>query len=397
MKHIISILGLITLGIMIFGSGCKKEEQPVPQASTQVDFTYVVSNNGYAPCTVTFTNKSILAKAYLWDFGNGQTSTEASPIVTYDSAGIFSVTLTCTAENNVYYNKTQKTVGIIVKSPEAPAVNVLYFTDRAAGKAKFVVLNGQSPVVQEFATGDLSQAYGIAVDTAHRRVYITDYSGGSIFMANVDGTNMTKIVTTDLALDGPYGIVVVGDKIYWAMQDGIYSAGLDGSNPVVAVNFNGNIPKLPLDLRFDYTTQKFYFVNDRYDVANGGGLWSMNLDGSALTNIIPDLDATTLDIDIPHNKFYFAAYAVAGTTITEDGLYMSNADGTNIQKFANFGTKATWGIAHNPDAGKLYFGIRTSNSGPDGKIIQANLDGGSQSDFITGINPYALTIVKVKL
>ncbi|MEI7500020.1 MAG: PKD domain-containing protein [Bacteroidota bacterium] len=397
MKHLISLSGFIIIGIIIFCSACKKEEQPVPQASTQVDFTYVVSNNGYAPCTVTFTNKSILAKAYVWDFGNGQSSTETSPVVTYDSVGIFSVTLTCSAENNVYYNKTKKTVGIIVKSPEAPAVNVLYFADRAAGKAKFVILNGQSPVVQEFTADGLGQVYGIAVDTTHRKVYITDYSGGSIFMANVDGTDMTKIVTTDLAIDGPYGIVAVGDKIYWTMQDALYSAGLDGSNPSIAVNFGGNIPKLPLDMKFDYNTQKFYFVNDRYDVANGGGLWSMNLDGSALTNIIPDLDGSAIDVDIPNSKLYFAAYAVAGTTITEDGLYMSNLDGTNIQKFGDFGSKATWGIAHDADAGKLYFGIRPSASGPDGKIMQANLDGGGQSDFITGINPYALTFAKVKL
>jgi hypothetical protein len=216
-------------------------------------------------------------------------------------------------------------------------------------------------------------------------------------MANVDGTNMTKIVTTDLAIDGPYGIVVVEDKIYWTMQDAIYSAGLDGSNPSIAINFGGNIPKLPLDMKFDYTNNKFYFVNDRYTVSNGGGLWSMNLDGSALTNIIPNLDASAIDIDIPNSKLYFAAYAVTGTAITEDGMYMSNLDGTNIQKFGNFAAKATWGIGHNPDAGKLYFGIRPTASGPDGKIIQANLDGGAQSDFITGVNPYALTVAKVKL
>ena len=397
MKNIKLMPGLLLIGIILLTSGCKKEEQPIPPASTQADFTYVVSNNGYAPCVVTFTNTSIQALGYFWDFGNGQTSVEANPVVNYDSAGIFAVTLTCTAGNNVYYNKVKKTVGLIVKSPEAPSVNVLYFADRAAGKAKFVILNGQPPVVQEFTVGGLGQVYGIAVDTAHRKVYITDYSGGSIFMANVDGTNMTKIVTTDLAIDGPYGIVVVGDKIYWTMQDAIYSAGLDGSNPAIAISFGGNVPKLPLDMKFDYAHNKFYFVNDRYSVANGGGLWSMNLDGSALTNIIPDLDGSALDIDIPNNKLYFAAYAVAGTAITEDGFYSSNLDGTNIQKFGNFGAKASWGIAHDPESGKLYFGIRATASGPDGKIIQANLDGGTQSDFISGINPYALTFAKVKL
>ena len=105
MKAIKSLPGLILIGIMIFLSGCKKEEQPIPPASTQADFTYTISNNGYAPCDITITNTSILAKGYFWDFGNGKTSVEANPVVTYDSAGIFQITLTCTAENNVYYNK----------------------------------------------------------------------------------------------------------------------------------------------------------------------------------------------------------------------------------------------------------------------------------------------------
>ncbi len=397
MKKILFNTSLIAGLFLFLLTSCKKEEQPVPLASTQADFSYVVSNNGYAPSTVTFTNHSVMAKGYHWDFGNGQTSTEKDPVVNYDSAGIYEITLTCTPENNVQYNKLVKAVGINVKSPVAPAVNVLYFGDRSSGKVKFVVLDGNPPIVQEFAESDMDRVYGIAVDTAHRKVYMTDYSGGAIYMANADGTGMTKIVTTDLALDGPYAIVVAGDKIYWATQGGIWSAGLDGSNPAVFNDFGGNIPKQPLDMDFDPVAQRLYIVNDRYDVANGGGLWSVNLDGTGLTNIIPDLDATALDLDIPNNRMYFSAFAVAGTAITENGNYYSKLDGTGIQKFSDSGAKATWGIAHDPDAGNLYWGIRASNSGPDGKIARGNPDGGNQSDFLTGINPYAMTIAKIKL
>ena len=39
------------------------------------------------------TNNSTNATTYLWDFGNGTTSTSASPVVTFDTVGTFSITL----------------------------------------------------------------------------------------------------------------------------------------------------------------------------------------------------------------------------------------------------------------------------------------------------------------
>jgi PKD repeat protein len=63
---------------------------------------------GYAPVgaafststdglTVTFINSSINATSYLWDFGDGSTSTEENPQHTYAADGTYSVSLTATA------------------------------------------------------------------------------------------------------------------------------------------------------------------------------------------------------------------------------------------------------------------------------------------------------------
>ena len=49
---------------------------------------------GYAPLTVEFTNNSFGATKYLWDFGDGHTSTDVSPTHIYDEFGIYTVTLT---------------------------------------------------------------------------------------------------------------------------------------------------------------------------------------------------------------------------------------------------------------------------------------------------------------
>jgi PKD repeat protein len=46
--------------------------------------------------TVTFTNTSTNADSYLWEFGDGNTSTEANPVHTYAGAGVYTVRLTAT-------------------------------------------------------------------------------------------------------------------------------------------------------------------------------------------------------------------------------------------------------------------------------------------------------------
>jgi PKD repeat protein len=60
---------------------------PAPTAA----FTYNVADLG-----VSFTNASAFANAFLWDFGDGSTSTERHPQHTYAAAGTYTVTLAAT-------------------------------------------------------------------------------------------------------------------------------------------------------------------------------------------------------------------------------------------------------------------------------------------------------------
>ncbi len=49
--------------------------------------------NGCAPLPVQFTNESVNAVTYLWDFGDGQSSNDADPLHIYTSPGTYNVTL----------------------------------------------------------------------------------------------------------------------------------------------------------------------------------------------------------------------------------------------------------------------------------------------------------------
>lgn len=64
----------------------------------------------------TFTNNSVNAISYLWNFGNGNTSTQANPATTYATDGVYTVTLTAT--NACGSNTTTQTV-VIVTPPTA--------------------------------------------------------------------------------------------------------------------------------------------------------------------------------------------------------------------------------------------------------------------------------------
>ena len=55
----------------------------------QAKFSY--STNGLE---VSFKNQSTNAQSYVWNFGNGKTSTQKDPSITYSAEGTYSVSLT---------------------------------------------------------------------------------------------------------------------------------------------------------------------------------------------------------------------------------------------------------------------------------------------------------------
>lgn len=73
------------------------DEPPIPGPAPTAGFTYVVNGN-----SVTFTNTTTFGQTYLWDFGDGATSTEANPTHTYAGEGAYLVVLTATNPNGTH-------------------------------------------------------------------------------------------------------------------------------------------------------------------------------------------------------------------------------------------------------------------------------------------------------
>lgn len=117
--------GLITDWLWLFGDGVSSTEQNPSHIYTDTGYkdvtlivsqygcrdTLVINNYVYVnppvakfnvqsecnePYKYTFTDKSIEPQSWLWDFGDGSTSSQQSPVHTYSSKGVFFVTLTVT-------------------------------------------------------------------------------------------------------------------------------------------------------------------------------------------------------------------------------------------------------------------------------------------------------------
>ena len=106
--------------LAVSGVGCKDSTSNLVVVNPEIsaDFDYVAVNN----CTdfkVTFQNKSVGGTTYLWDFGDGESSTAENPEHTYTNSGSFSsdFTVVFTATNDQGCSETiTKDISV---SPEA--------------------------------------------------------------------------------------------------------------------------------------------------------------------------------------------------------------------------------------------------------------------------------------
>lgn len=93
-----SALTLI-FGIALFVTSCdESEEVTLPEAN------FTTSRDGLA---ITFNNTSTAATSYSWDFGDGTTSDEESPVHEYEATSAYVVTLTATNAVGVFDASTQ--------------------------------------------------------------------------------------------------------------------------------------------------------------------------------------------------------------------------------------------------------------------------------------------------
>ncbi|MBL0341054.1 MAG: PKD domain-containing protein [Bacteroidetes bacterium] len=87
---------------------------PLPVIMASAD-----NNVGCSPFVVSFSNTTTGAVTYLWDFGDGATSSSSNPSHTYSVAGVYAVTLIATSSNGCIDTLTLSTPITVNQSPVA--------------------------------------------------------------------------------------------------------------------------------------------------------------------------------------------------------------------------------------------------------------------------------------
>jgi len=146
-----SVFLFLCIVVTAFFPGCDRKDT----SSTATDANFSIS--GYqvtTPCTISFINTSANATAYLWNFGDGTSSTLSNPVHTYTVNGTYLLNLRATGPNGV--DSICKLVSI--EPPVTANKSAFsYFFDRCSGTPVGAVFKTVNPLstntVWDFGNG----------------------------------------------------------------------------------------------------------------------------------------------------------------------------------------------------------------------------------------------------
>ncbi|HTE29015.1 MAG TPA: PKD domain-containing protein [Chryseolinea sp.] len=377
MKNILYIM-VIVIGVLGANS-CSDDGFPVPPASTVPKFTFTIDNDAFAPATVKFTNASIVPDragtvAYTWNFGDGTSSTEASPEHKFEAAGAYAVSLVVVTGSSNEINDVTQT--IVVKDPNATGVP-LFFTDGSVVYTSLI--NSGAPIETSIGITSLLDSYGMTVDTVNNKLYIADFDGKAIFVSDLDGKNLTAF-RSNIGQPDAVAIDYENHMLYWDTDNGIRRADMTKTDVSQFEEFVTGQANDPEGIAIDPVTDALFWNN--YD----GNVWTKNLNGTGEKSIITTAGGGS--VAVVGNKIYFDDFVATG----DIQLRNANLDGSGIATIATGITRVVYGLGYDKNGKKIYWVDRGINT-----ISRANLDGSSTEPWLVASgSPRGIAIGKLK-
>lgn len=363
LKRLSPFLLLAALAIV----GCKKDKYDLSDLHPTVkSFFTIVDNKFDINKEIKFTNASESAVSYSWDFGDGTTSGDASPVKTYKDPGAYTVTLKAVGEGGT--GRYSRDITIIDPNASTGNDKVMYFIDYGNNLIKKISLQ-PGAAAETVASISGKAGVGLAYDKVNDKIYFTDFAKtneGKVWRMNIDGSNMEAIVT---GITDPHSIAVntAGGKIYWADDAGNVSrANLDGTGlerQFLHIN-DGQMR----GIAFNNKTNTIYF----YEV-NNEDLYSANADGSGVGKIITGAYGYSIFVDELNNKIYYEDR-------NKPAVMQANLDGSGIVKIADAPSTRIYGMGIDYHDNKLYWADRDKNI-----IRRSNLDGTANESFLSNL------------
>ena len=355
MKNILVLF--CTASLLLGLNGCKKDDFPVPPASTVPKFTYTLDHDGFAPATATFTNTSIVPSTvgtvtFYWNFGDGTSAEGTNVTHTYLSSGAYTVRLVAVASLSLEIKEATQT--IVIKDPNASGIPI-FFNDGSLVYTGLV--NDQAPIISQLPIAGVQESYGMTYDSVRNKLYISDYGAGKILQCDPDGSNLVEFRT---GLDSPNGMSIdyVANTIYWDTSNGIQRGDLASTDVNQKEDFVTGQANDPDGISIDPVHRVLYWVN------YNGGVWKKNLDGSGEAEIIPGVEGGSMLV--VGDRIYFDQYIAAG----DIQLKSANLDGSNVAVLATGISRVVYALAYEKTENKIYWGDRNL-----GTIMRANPDG----------------------
>jgi len=212
---------ILFLCVFIYAlSSCKKEEI-APPALPIVSFN-IIGDNKPAPCEVSFVNNSENANTYVWDFGDGSSSTEKNPKHTYNSKNDYTVKLTATGEGG-----TKSSTQVVKINDFLPVGSII--------QDKYIIEAGETVTFTTIAFGTVD--WDFTIQSSKLTTVSVKYTSVGIYPLVLTVTNLDGIKAEY------YSTVTVGEryltsvevkKISFTDPDGqIWDGGLlgDGTGP----------------------------------------------------------------------------------------------------------------------------------------------------------------------
>jgi PKD repeat protein len=190
--------------------------------------------------TVTCTNTTIgNATSYLWNFGDGNTSTLTNPVHTYAASGSYDVVLTATNECGSS-TKTKSVIIVSTAPPTAafsatPSIGCVPYNPVPAydhivvvvgGKANSdaVFGNSNAPYINALANNGAKFSNSNGIFDPSQPNYLALYSGSDQGITN-DNLITTPFTTTNLGRE-----LLDAQKSYFTYSEGLPSVGFNGPN-----------------------------------------------------------------------------------------------------------------------------------------------------------------------
>ncbi len=251
--HTYTSTGTYTVSLIaITSNGCNDTiNQPITVLSSSVTSTFSQSPNGCAPVTINFTNTSLGATGYVWNFGNGQTATTTTASATYTASGTYSVSLiaftnsSCGVASDTSYSTV--TVGQGATLNIIPT-NVLCFGGNT-GSASVSATGGSTPLTYLWSNGQSTPvisgltngSYSVIVTDALgcTSVQTTSISQPTVLTSSVSNTPSSCIVNNGTATVSASGGTNPFTYLWNNSQAGQTATGLGAGNYSITVT-DGN-------------------------------------------------------------------------------------------------------------------------------------------------------------